>query len=360
METPSSLGYRMPAEWESHKATWLAWPKNPETFPSEIIGAVERTFVKIIEGLAPGEEVWLLVDDEKTEKRVRGMLKSDKNVLFHRQRTADVWVRDYAPIYLRGRDVALAKWEFNSWGNKYDDLLPDNETGTALAESSNSRAFKPGIVLEGGSVDVNGRGTLLTTEQCLLNKNRNPGHTKRAIEWRLRAHFGVSHIVWLGSGIAGDDTDGHVDDIARFVTPDALVVAWEEKEADPNAQPLKENFRRLRNSVDQDGEIFDIVTIPMPPPITSPYGRLPASHLNFYIGNAAVLVPTFGSRSDSNALGTLKSYFSDRDVIGIDCRALVYGLGTIHCATQQVPAMGARVTERKKPSPSAGRRTPPP
>jgi agmatine deiminase len=336
---PSGLGYRMPAEWERHDATWLSWPKNPDTFPAGILGAVEKTYAEVIEALSEGEEVRLLVDDERAESRARSKLKSSRNVTFVRLRTTDVWVRDYAPIYLRGRDIALTKWTFNAWGGKYENLKPDNEAGEALARASGLRTFEPGMVLEGGSIDVNGRGTLLTTEQCMLNPNRNPSLGKKAIERKLRANFGALHIFWLGSGIQGDDTDGHVDDIARFVSSDAVVLAWESNESDPNHAVLEENLKRLRNAEDQAAEILDITTIPMPKPLDFSEGRLPASHLNFYIGNAAVLVPTFGSRSDADAVGTLRAYFPDRDIIGIDCRALVYGMGAIHCVTQQVPSM---------------------
>lgn len=338
--TPSGLGYRMPAEWENHDATWLSWPKDPDTFPPGILGAVEKTYAEIIEVLSEGEEVRLLVDDERAERRVKAKLKSSRNLTFVRLKTTDVWVRDYAPIYVKGRDVALTKWTFNAWGGKYDDLKPDNEAGEALARASGLRTFEPKMVLEGGSVDVNGKGTLLTTEQCMLNPNRNPGLGKEAIESMLRENFGAPHIVWLGSGIRGDDTDGHIDDVARFVSSDTIVLAWESNASDPNHAVLKENLRRLRNAEDQDGEVFDIATIPMPRPLDSPEGRLPASHLNFYIGNAAVLVPTFDSPSDADAVGTLRAYFPERDVVGIDCRALVYGLGAIHCVTQQVPSIG--------------------
>jgi agmatine deiminase len=337
--TPSDLGYRMPAEWEKHDATWLSWPKDPDTFPPGILGAVEKTYAEIIEALSEGEEVRLLVDDERAERRARAKLKGSRNLTFVTLKTTDVWVRDYAPIYVKGRDIALTKWTFNAWGGKYDDLKPDNEAGEALACASGLRTFEPKMVLEGGSVDVNGKGTLLTTEQCMLNPNRNPGLGREAIERKLRENFGVPHIVWLGSGIQGDDTDGHIDDVARFVSSDTVVLAWESNTSDPNHAVLEDDLRRLRNAEDQDGEILDIVTIPMPKPLDSPGGRLPASHLNFYTGNAAVLVPTFDSPSDADAVGTLRAYFPGRDVIGIDCRALVYGLGAIHCVTQQVPSM---------------------
>ena len=336
--TPAGMGYSMPAEWDEHEATWLSWPKNPLTFPPELMGQVEKTYAIMVGVLREGEEVRVLVDDAAGEKHARARLGSPRNVSFVRLKTADVWTRDYAPVYVRGKDVALTKWSFNAWGGKYDDLKPDDAAGMKLARESGGRVFETGIVLEGGSVDVNGKGTLITTEQCLLNQNRNPGLSRRALEYRLRANLGARHVVWLGSGISGDDTDGHVDDVARFVAPDVILLGWEGDPSDPNHSPLKDNLRRLRESTDQDGEIFDIITVPMPTPVTSPEGRLPASHLNFYIGNSAVLVPTFGSPTDDNAVGTLKGCFPGRKVVGIDCRALVYGLGTLHCVTQQVPA----------------------
>ena len=329
----------MPAEWEEHDATWLSWPKDPDTFPPDLMPEVEKTYVKMVEALAPGEEVRILVDDSRAETRVREMLKTKRGVVFEALRTVDVWVRDYAPICIRGKDVALTKWDFNAWGGKYDDLLPDDAAGRAIARASGLQVFEPGMVLEGGSVDVNGKGTLLTTEQCLLNPNRNPGLTKRGIEWRLRSYLGVRHVVWLGRGVAGDDTDGHVDDVARFVDHGTVALAWERDSADPNGKATHENMKRLRDSLDQDGGIFDVVTLPLPVLKDGSGERLPASHLNFYIGNSAVLVPTFGSPSDANAIGTLKPYFPGRTVVGIDCRALVYGFGSIHCVTQQVPAL---------------------
>jgi agmatine deiminase len=328
----------MPAEWEKHDATLMSWPKNRDTFPSSIIGEVERAYVKMVDALSVGEEVRLLVDDEKAERRVSAMLRGRKNIAIHRLKTVDVWVRDYAPMWVRGRGLAVTKWAFNAWGGKYEDLKPDNDSGEAIAVSSGLPVYRPGIVLEGGSVDVNGKGTLLTTKQCLLNPNRNPGLGRDTIEESLRANLGATRVVWLGSGIKGDDTDGHVDDVARFVDQRTIAVAWESDSTDPNHAPLKENLRLLREADDQDDDILDIVTIPMPARLDSPYGRLPASHLNFYMGNATVLVPTFDSPTDSGALGTLRAYFPDREVVGVDCRALVYGLGAIHCVTQQVPS----------------------
>ncbi len=335
---PAEMGYRMPAEWERHEGTWISWPKDPGTFPGDTLKAVEGTYVQIVEALGRSEDVRILVDDEKSEKRVRSMLKGEGAFSFHQIRTVDVWVRDYGPIYIVGRDRAVVKWVFNAWGGKYDDLLPDNEAGERIASSTGLKVFRPGKVLEGGSVDVNGKGTLLTTEQCLLNKNRNPGMKKAAIEELLRSNLGLSNVIWLGEGVEGDDTDGHIDDIARFVGPSRVVAAVESDASDRNHQELKENLGRLEEATDEKGRPLEITEVPMPPRLISEFGRLPASHLNFYVGNGAVLVPTFGGRSDAEALRILEGAFPGRETVGIDCRALVHGLGTLHCVTQQVPA----------------------
>ena len=335
---PSSLGYRMPAEWERHQGTWISWPKDPNTFPVDILPEVEVTYAKIVEALAEEEEVKILVDDAKMEARVKSRIGSGGEVSFHHIRTVDVWVRDYGPIYLKGRDCALVKWIFNAWGNKYDDLKPDNEAGEAIAGSTGLRVFRPGIVLEGGSIDVNGEGTLLTTKQCLLNMNRNPEIGKDRLEKVLRGNLGVTNVIWLGRGIEGDDTDGHIDDIARFVGPRKVVTAVEPESSDPNHYPLRDNLKLLEESSDQDGRPFEVVELPMPHEVRTAEWRLPASHLNFYLGNGVVLVPTFGGESDAIALETLERLFPKREVAGIDCRALVYGLGALHCVTQQVPA----------------------
>ena len=331
--SPASLGYRMPAEWEKHAATWVSWPKDPGTFPGDILPQVEAAYVEMVRALGRGEEVRVLVNDEKAEKRVAGLLKGLERVSFHRVRTVDVWVRDYGPTYVRGRDLALVRWRFNAWGNKYEDLLPDDAAGDAMAEEDGLRAFRPGMVLEGGSVDVDGEGAVLTTEQCLLNPNRNPALGREGIEEALRENLGVNDVIWLKRGIEGDDTDGHVDDIARFVGPRDVVAAAEPDGSDPNSGALNENLGRLQRVGG-----YGVRTIPMPPRLDAEDGRLPASHLNFYIANAVVLVPTFGGESDRVALRSLEGLFPDREVVGIDCRALVHGLGTLHCVTQQVPA----------------------
>ncbi|MEM2138160.1 MAG: agmatine deiminase family protein [Candidatus Anstonellaceae archaeon] len=339
ISTPKSLGYLMPAEWESHEATWLSWPKNELTFPSDIIGAVEKTYCRMIAGLQGGEKVKLLVDNEAEENRARGFLQKngvpEKSVLFHRIKSADVWMRDYGPTFLLHRATgkkAAVRWIFNAWGNKYDDLLADNRTGDEIAKICSCPVFKPGIVMEGGSIDVNGAGSLLTTEQCLLNKNRNPELDQERIERHLADYLGVSDIVWLGEGIAGDDTDGHVDDFARFVGKGAVVCAYEENNADENHKPLAEAHSVL-------SELFETIKLPMPSPIIDPVEkrRLPASYANFYIGNKSVLLPVFGDRNDKVAIEILQSCFSGREIVPIPCRELVYGYGGIHCVTQQEP-----------------------
>ena len=338
-DTPASLGYRMPAEWEEHEATWVSWPKDPNTFPPDVLPKVEGAYVKMVEALAEGEEVRILVDDEKMEERVGPMLRRAQKVAFRQIKTVDVWVRDYGPTYVKGaEDVALVRWRFNAWGNKYEDLLPDDLSGDRLAESTGLRVFRPGVVLEGGSIDVNGSGTILATEQCLLNPNRNPGLAKEDLEEVLKGHLGVTNVIWLKKGIEGDDTDGHVDDVARFVGPRKVAVATEPNGRDPNHSILVGDNKALRKSSDETGRALEVVTIPMPPPVEAVEGRLPASHLNFYVGNEVVVVPTFGGESDRQALKAIEGLFPAREVIGIDCRAMVYGLGTLHCVTQQVPS----------------------
>jgi agmatine deiminase len=328
----------MPAEWEKHQATWLSWPKDPNTFPPSILPKVEAAYIKMVDALSEGEEVRILVDDEKAEARVARMVEKGGKVMFQRLKTVDVWVRDYGPTAVKGRDVALVKWGFNAWGNKYDDLLPDEDAGRRLAESTRLRVFSPGVVFEGGSIDVNGRGTLITTEQCLLNRNRNPSLTREGIESVLASYLGATNVVWLKAGIEGDDTDGHVDDVARFVGERKVMVASERDGADPNRSVLQLDRDLLRVSRDERGRDLEVAEIPMPRRRESEGGRLPASHLNFYIGNSAVVVPTFAGESDREALAALERAMPDREVVGVDCRALVYGLGTLHCVTQQLPA----------------------
>lgn len=340
VDVPFSLGYRMPAEWERHEATWLSWPKDPETFPDGILQTVEESYAKIIGALAKGEKVNVLVEDKKMEENAKGMLGSTANVVFHRIKSIDVWMRDYGPIFVKdSKGIAATKWIFNSWGDKYESLKEDNVTGMEIANISGYKIFETGIVLEGGSIDANGLGTCLTTEQCLLNKNRNPKLTKKQIEKHLKDYLGFTNAIWLKEGIAGDDTDGHVDDIARFVNKNTVLCAVEKNPKDENCEILQTNLEILKNASDQDDKGFVIVELPMPRKIEIPERRLPASYANFYIGNSAVLVPTFDDRNDEKAVNIIGEFFPDRDIFGIPSKDLVYGYGGIHCITQQQPSI---------------------
>ncbi len=337
--TPLSQRYSMPAEWGRHDATWLAWPKDPLTFPEEVLGKVEETYTKMVAALTLGERVNLLVDDEVMEQRVSGILGENERVCYHRIRTADVWMRDYGPIFVRKEDGKLAatKWTFNAWGNKYDELLADNRAGMDVARASGVEVLEPGVVLEGGSIDANGRGSCLTTEQCLLNRNRNPQLTREQIQGYLQRYLGFTNFLWLREGIVGDDTDGHVDDIARFVDERRVVCMVEEDPLDGNYEALRQNLALLRTAKDERGRDLEVVPVSMPRKRVGGDERLPASYANFYIGNSVVLVPTFDDANDGPALEKLAEAFPGRKVVGIDCEALVYGFGGIHCVTQQQP-----------------------
>lgn len=345
-ETPAALGFQMPAEWRQHVATWLTWPKDPETWPDRV-SQVEEIYIQMIAALTPHETVNLLVDDLATEHAVRERctFASAGNLRFHHIPTVDSWIRDYGPNFLiDGRDgTAFNDWIFNAWGNKYETLKHDNGVPLFLEPELKMRRFEPGIVLEGGAIDVNGAGCVLTTEQCLLNTNRNPHLSKNEIEEYLKSYLGVSKVLWLNEGIVGDDTDGHIDDIARFVGPNMIVCAIEEDPQDANYELLNDNLERLKSMTDVHGRPFRIVTLPMPGVVggtstdTRNLDRLPASYANFYIANNIVLAPVFGHANDQRAVETLQSVFSNRRVVPINCEPLVWGMGTIHCVTQQQP-----------------------
>jgi len=340
--TPLRRGYRMPAEWEKHDAVWLSWPHDIDTFPE--IDEVEKAYVSIIKELHQGELVNLLVTDELMLGRVIGLLQSKgvdvKKVRFHLLDYADVWWRDYGPSFVvneREKKLAMVVWSFNAWGEKYPGLLKDSRIPGLINDDLGLECFTPGVVLEGGSVEVNGRGTVLTTEQCLLNSNRNPGRSREEIELLLKEYLGASKVIWLQRGIAGDDTDGHIDDIARFVGPRKVLCACEEDPEDENYEILRENYEILSEETDQDGEKLEVVKLPMPGYVGRD-GRLPASYANFYVGDQVVLVPVFGHANDGKALAIIGEAFPGRRAVGIDCRAMVAGLGAIHCISQQQPA----------------------
>jgi agmatine deiminase len=340
--TPRELGYRMPAEWEEHDAVWIAWPHDPTTFPDRV-EKVEQTYVRIVELIHESECVNLFVRDEHMKEKAKDLFEGANvdlgRVCFFEFDYADVWFRDYGPIFVLNehKKIAMVHWKFNSWGEKYQEPLRDAQIPDVINRKMRLLRFEPGMVLEGGSIDVNGKGTLITTEQCLLNKNRNPQLDKKEIQKRLSDFLGVKHFVWLKRGIEGDDTDGHIDDIARFVTPSTVICVYEEDISDDNYLALKENYEILKRSVDQDGEKLRVVKLPTPGTVGDKESRLPASYANFYISNKAVLVPVFGHKNDSKALSILQELFPERKVHGVNCCDLAYGFGTIHCVTQQQP-----------------------
>lgn len=338
--------YQMPAEWEPHQGTWLAWPHNKDHWPGKI-DTIPPVYRSIVEALVRGEEnIFLCVNDASMEQEARdvlgSMLVNSGKVFFYHIPTNSSWFRDHGPIFVRDNrgGLVVTDWIFNAWGRKYPPWDLDDKVPKQIAELFHLSCLQPGIVLEGGSIEVNGKGTLLTTEQCLLNPNRNPDLDRGEIESYLARYLGVSDVIWLKQGIVGDDTDGHVDDIARFVAPSTVVCCLETKPEDENYHALRENYQRLQIMKDQDGHLFNLIALPMPEPVIFQGERLPASYANFYIANKAVIVPIFRSHRDTEALQILQKVFPTREVIGIDCVDLVWGLGAIHCLTQQQPLEG--------------------
>jgi len=345
----------MPAEWEPHEATWLAWPHNPEDWPGKF-QAIPWLYAEIVRLIAAHERVHLLVQDQKEQSRAKGILERAHanldNVSFHQWPTDRVWTRDSGPIFVRNAEgqVAITDWRFNAWA-KYSDWHRDDQVPGHAAELLGLPAWQPTVevgggqrrlVLEGGSIDTNGQGTLLTTEECLLSEvqQRNPDVSREQLEHAFNDYLGIAQVIWLGRGIAGDDTHGHVDDITRFVGATTILTAVEPNTSDYNHRPLAENLARLKAARTPNGKQFTIVELPLPRPVVFRNQRLPASYANFYIANGLVLVPTFHDPNDRIALGILAELFPDREVIGIHAVDLVWGLGTLHCMTQQQPAHG--------------------
>jgi agmatine deiminase len=349
----------MPAEWEPHSATWLAWPHYHGDWPGKF-EPIPWVYAEIVRNLVRHERVELIVNDAAAECGVRKILARagalSKNVRFHRWPTNRVWVRDSGCIFVRcggdipvrgkGRNSSLSaiNFRFNAWA-KYPNWHHDREIGMMMAVTAQIEFVHPyhlgkHIVLEGGSIDVNGRGTLLTTEECLLSKaqERNPGMSRKDYEKVFAEYLGTQHVIWLGKGIVGDDTHGHVDDITRFVAPNTVVTAIESNPKDANYKPLRENLQRLQAARDQDGRSLNIAQIPMPRPVIFEKRRLPASYANFYIANGIVLVPVFNDPNDRIALNTLADLFPSREIVPIYSGDFVWGLGTMHCMTQQQPA----------------------
>jgi len=351
-EKGSELGFRMPAEWERHEATWLGWPHNTKDWPGKI-AAISWVYGEIVRKLSGGETVRIFVNDKDHELKARRVL--DKvgvdmtRIQFFRIPTNRGWARDFGPIFVK-RDqpdphVAIARFRFTAWA-KYSDWQLDDRIPVRLGQKLQIPVVtveqnRRGVVLEGGAIDVNGQGTLLTTEECLLDEQvqvRNPEFSRQEYEGIFRTHLGISQVLWLGQGIVGDDTHGHVDDVCRFVDPYTVVLCQESNPVDENYRPLAENAERLAGMRAEDGRKLIVVSLPMPAPLYFEGRRLPASYANFYIGNAVVLVPTFNDPQDRRALGILSDLFPDRVVVGIHAVDLVWGFGTIHCLTQQQPA----------------------
>jgi len=353
-QTPRELGYRMPAEWEPHEATWLAWPHNPEDWPGKF-QSIPWLYAEIVRLLAARERVHLLVEDAKMRQRVAGMLERAganlDQVIFHEWPTDRGWTRDSGPIFVRNAEgrLAITNWHFNAWAKYPDWHLDDQLPGRVAAllglpqwqpSIQNQDGAQHRIVLEGGSIDVNGQGLLLTTEECLLSEvqQRNPGLDRAQLEQVFPEYLGIDQVLWLNRGIVGDDTHGHIDDIARFAAPDTIVAAVEPNTSDPNHVLLAENLDRLKAAHTPAGKQFTVVELPMPRPVVFRNQRVPASYANFYLANGVVLMPTFHDPHDRVALNILAQVFPDREVIGVHSVDLIWGLGALHCMTQQQPA----------------------
>ena len=335
----------MPAEWEPHEATWISWPRREgQSFPDSY-ERVLPTLVSMASAIAESEILRINISGPEQEREVRALLAPSapmERVEFHDIPTNEPWCRDHGPIFVRREaspHIAVNDFGYNAWGGKYPPFDADDVVPTTIARRFGMPLFEPGFILEGGSVDPNGAGTLLTTESCLLNPNRNPSMTRGQIEGGLRDYLGVAQILWLGDGIEGDDTDGHVDDITRFVSRDTVVTVVEPDSSDPNHAPLRDNLELLRSMTLADGTPLSVVEMPMPPRIDREGLRLPASHANFYITNTSVLLPAFGGNSDDVAFSILTDLFHGRSILPIDCRELIWGLGAFHCLTQQQPAV---------------------
>ncbi len=341
--TPKARGYRFPAEWERHASTWLSYPHNKLSWPGKI-HTIFPYYHQFIKELAKGEKVNINITgqvmQENVMKTLGGAGVDMQQIRFHTNPTNDAWCRDHGPAFLINQGMEIPKvivnWEYNGWGGKYSAEL-DNRIPSKVASCMNIPVYSPGIVMEGGSVDFNGNGTLITTTSCLLHPNRNPDLDKKQVEQYLMDYYGVAQVLWLGEGIEGDDTDGHVDDLTRFVNADTVVTMVEHNKKDANYKPLKENIKIINSFRLLNGRQINIIELPMPQPVYYENQRLPASYANFYISNAAVIVPTFRCRQDEEVLSVLSGCFNDRPVIGIDAVEIIWGLGSWHCLSQQEP-----------------------
>ncbi len=350
--TPLTSGFSMPAEWEKHSAVWLAWPHDIITFPEGRLKKVEKIYVEIIKQIHTSEDVELLVLDEKMQQRVAKMLESSEinlaKITLHITDYADVWIRDYGPTFVKNpvtKELAWIKWQYNAYGNKFPDLLKDNEVFLTLRKTIDKRMFEAGFIAEGGAIEVNGQGMVLATEQCLLNKNRNPKILKEEMEKNLKEYLGAKKIIWLQKGLLNDHTDGHIDELARFVAPGKILCAYEENEAEENFKILNDNYQTLLKATDNHNSPFEVIKLPIPHIVYDsgkPFEaneKAPASYTNFYIGNEVVLASVFNDVNDQRALEIIQTSFPEHKVIPIDCSDVIYGGGGVHCMTQQQPTI---------------------
>jgi agmatine deiminase len=334
--------YLMPAEWEPHSAVWLAWPYDEETFPGRVEKA-EAVFARMIDALHTSEQVEILVLDEKMKAHASEIISETgadpSSITFHITDYADVWLRDTGPTFVKDEEgkTVITKWIFNSWGNKFPELLKDRVVPDRISEWKRLPVLTPEIVIEGGAIEVNGQGMCLTTEQCLLNENRNPGSSREDIEEYLRDLLGVQKTIWLKEGLVNDHTDGHIDELARFFAPDKIVCSYEENEEDENYHILKANYEALSEATDINGKPFEIIKLPMPHMRYENGSKAPVSYTNFYIGNTVVLAATFNDENDEQALKIIGDCFPRRRIAAIDCSDIIYGGGAVHCMTQQQP-----------------------
>jgi agmatine deiminase len=343
--SPASQGLHFPAEWAEHTATWLSWPHKEESWPGKI-NTIYKPYCEFIKVISEGELVRInVVNDQMAAFAKEQLLKAgvDLNrIEFFEFPTNDAWCRDHGPAFLINpgtKEKVIVDWGYNAWGDKYPPYDLDDVIPTKIAQQLSLPVYHPGIVMEGGSVDFNGKGTVLTTTACLLNKNRNPHLNQQQIEAYLQNYYGVEQVLWLGDGIIGDDTDGHIDDITRFVNENTVVTVIEENKNDENYHILQENLQTLKTIRLLNGKQLNIIELPMPEPVYYDGQRLPASYANFYISNAAVVVPTYRSKNDNKALDILKQCFPDRKVVGIDSTDIIWGLGSFHCLSQQEPSI---------------------
>ena len=341
---PKDLGYYFPAEFERHSATWLSWPHKEASWPGKI-EAIFPVYAQFVRLVAEGEKVNINVVDDEMQKRAIGHLTAAGanlgNIHFFIHPTNDAWCRDHGPAFLVNSKAPQKKiivdWGYNAWGGKYPPFDLDDNIPTLIGAHYGIPVVYPGIVMEGGSVEFNGRGTIITTTSCLLNKNRNPHLSQHEIEKYLHSYYGVDNILWLADGIVGDDTDGHIDDLVRFVNEDTVVAVVENDKTDDNYKPLRENLKMLKRMRLESGKQLNIAELPMPGKLIYEDMRLPCSYANFYISNNYVIVPTFRDANDVKALAVLEECFPGRKVVGLDSSDIIWGLGSFHCLSQQEP-----------------------